>query len=201
VIGTEVVAGALAERGWACTQEFLPDASWRALATEVRAEHACGGLRAAGVGAGERYRMSGDVRGDLVLWLEATRMSLPQQDAMSRLDALRRTLNRELQLGLFEFEGHFSLYPPGARYRRHRDQHRGSQARVVSCVLYLNPEWEAAHGGQLRLYLDENDERAYCDLLPEGGTLVCFLSDRFPHEVLPAQRERLSLTGWFRRRS
>ena len=35
--------------------------------------------------------------------------------------------------------------------------------------------------------------------MPEGGTLVCFLSDRFHHEVLPARRERLSITGWFTR--
>ena len=41
----------------------------------------------------------------------------------------------------------------------------------------------------------------YRDVLPEGGTLVCFLSQRFWHEVLPARRERLSLTGWFRGRS
>ena len=38
------------------------------------------------------------------------------------------------------------------------------------------------------------------DVLPVAGTLVCFLSDRFDHEVLPATRERLALTGWFRRR-
>jgi len=29
---------------------------------------------------------------------------------------------------------------------------------------------------------------------------VCFLSERFEHEVLPAKRERVALTGWFRRR-
>jgi SM-20-related protein len=36
---------------------------------------------------------------------------------------------------------------------------------------------------------------------PEGGTLACFLSADFEHEVLPAARPRLSLTGWFRRRA
>jgi SM-20-related protein len=45
-----------------------------------------------------------------------------------------------------------------------------------------------------------DDERVR-DVLPVAGTLVCFLSDRFEHEVLPATRERLSLTGWFRRRA
>jgi SM-20-related protein len=29
---------------------------------------------------------------------------------------------------------------------------------------------------------------------------MCFMSDRIEHEVRPASRERLSLTGWFRRR-
>ena len=35
---------------------------------------------------------------------------------------------------------------------------------------------------------------------PAAGTLVVFMSGDFPHEVLPASRERLSLTGWYRRR-
>ena len=37
-------------------------------------------------------------------------------------------------------------------------------------------------------------------MLPQAGTLALFLSGEMPHEVLPATRERLSLTGWFRRR-
>jgi SM-20-related protein len=110
-------------------------------------------------------------------------------------------LNRELQLGLFELEAHFAAYPPGAFYRRHRDQQTGSNIRVVSCVLYLNSDWKGADdGGQLRLYLDSEQSANYQDVPPEGGTLVCFMSERFWHEVLPASRLRLSLTGWFRRR-
>jgi SM-20-related protein len=34
------------------------------------------------------------------------------------------------------------------------------------------------------------------DILPLAGRLVCFRSDQIEHEVLPATRERLSLTGW-----
>lgn len=68
---------------------------------------------------------------------------------------------------------------------------------MVSLVLYLNDAWLPEQGGELRLYLDE---RRHQDVLPLGGSLVCFLSGQLPHEVLPATRERLSLTGWFRRR-
>jgi SM-20-related protein len=35
-------------------------------------------------------------------------------------------------------------------------------------------------------------------LLPTYGTLVVFLSDEFPHEVLKAHRDRYSIAGWFR---
>jgi SM-20-related protein len=200
VIRTGVVADKLAEDGWARLPEFLSDTTWRALAEEVRARHADGRLHAANVGTGDRRRLASDVRGDQIHWLEPTSASVAQQDALARLDDLRRTLNRELQLGLFEFEGHLALYPPGAGYRRHQDQHQGSHTRVLSCALYLNSDWTAEDEGQLRLYLDPIGGD-YRDVLPEGGTLVCFLSDRFWHEVLPARRERLSLTGWFRHRS
>jgi SM-20-related protein len=68
---------------------------------------------------------------------------------------------------------------------------------MVSAVVYLNDAWLPEHGGQLRMYLDESVEH---DVVPAGGCLVVFLSGEVPHEVLPATRDRLSLTGWFRRR-
>lgn len=33
---------------------------------------------------------------------------------------------------------------------------------------------------------------------PRAGTLVVFLSEDMPHEVLETQRERYSIAGWFR---
>jgi SM-20-related protein len=44
-------------------------------------------------------------------------------------------------------------------------------------------------------------ENAVRDIVPHGGTLVVFLSERFEHEVLPTARARVSLAGWFRRRA
>ena len=114
------------------------------------------------------------------------------------METLRQALNRELYLGLFEFEAHLAIYPPGAVYKKHLDQFRGIGLRTVTTTLYLNDNWQAADGGQLRLYLDETDPQRYLDVQPEAGTLVTFLSARFLHEVLPAARERLSITGWFK---
>jgi SM-20-related protein len=50
----------------------------------------------------------------------------------------------------------------------------------------------------LRIYHGSHEDEVGRDLLPDAGRLVCFLSDRFPHQVLPARRERFSLTGWFK---
>ncbi len=41
---------------------------------------------------------------------------------------------------------------------------------------------------------------ARVDVEPLGGRLVCFLTAGREHEVLPAQRERFSISGWYRER-
>ena len=155
--------------------------------------HACG-RPAWGAGAG--HRLHGDVRGDHIAWLEPPGATAAQRICLEQFETLRLALNRELQLGLLDFECHFAMYPPGAFYRRHLDRFATDDRRALSCVLYLNEAWQAEDGGALRLYLPDRHR----DVLPRAGTLVAFLSERVEHEVLPAQRERLSLTGWFRRR-
>ena len=67
----------------------------------------------------------------------------------------------------------------------------------MTTVCYLNDDWRAEHGGALRIELPDGSER---DVLPAAGTLVVFMSADFPHEVLAANRERLSIAGWYRRR-
>jgi SM-20-related protein len=180
--------------------DFLPQANVAKLADEARERDAAGEFHAAGVGLGAARVQRSDVRGDRILWLDQSLARSAQQPFWQELDALRLALNETLLLGLFSFEGHYALYPPGSYYRRHRDQFRGagsSDIRVISCAMYLNENWALADGGALRIY----DGERVRDVLPVAGTLVCFLSDRFEHEVLPATRERLALTGWFRRRA
>jgi SM-20-related protein len=132
----------------------------------------------------------------MISWLQA-----PERDAeqrlLTRLEELRSALNRHLMTGLEDFQGHFALYPRGTGYARHFDRLVGTDVRAISAALYLNEDWVEDDGGQLRLYTGGG---ASVDVLPQGGRLVVFQSDRFEHEVLPARRERMSFTGWFRRR-
>lgn len=186
----------LAIQGWAHQCLLLPADFTAALARECRARAAAGELAPAAVGRGEGQRIREGVRGDLIHWLEPGQ-SVASDAYLALMDELRQRLNRELYLGLEDFECHFALYPPGAFYQKHLDRFHDDDRRAVSVVAYLNADWRPEQGGALRLHLAEGER----DILPEGGGVVLFLSGELPHEVLPASRERLSLAGWFRRRA
>ena len=187
----------LAERGFAVVDGLLA----LPLVAELRARAAelstAGALHPARIGRGAQERRASDVRGDFIAWLEEPQLDAEQQ-LLARVEALRLEMNRELAAGLVEFEGHFAVYPPGAAYTRHSDRPSGSDARAISFVLYLNDAWSSDDGGALRIY---DETGGFIDVLPAGGRAVAFQSERFEHEVRPARRERLSFTGWFRRRT
>jgi SM-20-related protein len=194
----DTVVEAIATAGYAIVAEAMSPAAIAPLRSRALAFDARGELVAAGIGHGVARSTRAEIRGDRIRWLDPAHPASGETIAWRLIDALRAALNRDLMLGLWSLEAHYALYPPGAAYARHRDRFRDDDTRVVSCILYLNDRWEAAHGGALRLYLDGGGS---VDVLPQGGTLVAFLSARFEHEVLAATRPRLALTGWFRRRA
>ncbi|MBU0808655.1 MAG: 2OG-Fe(II) oxygenase [Gammaproteobacteria bacterium] len=186
----------LAERGWSLQTHFIAPTLTLELAEECRKRAAAGLLVRAGVGRSALAVINEGLRGDHIQWLEAGQNPACDQ-YLALMDGLRQALNQALYLGLEDFESHFALYPPGAYYKRHLDRFRDDDRRAVSVVFYLNEQWQAEQGGELRLHLADGSHH---DVLPVAGSLLVFLSAEMPHEVLPATRERLSLTGWLRRR-
>ncbi len=164
----------------------------------ARSLDAQGATAAAGVGRGAGRTHAPAVRGDRIAWLPDAPGDDAERAAFDWLEAVRVACNRNLLLGLERFEGHYAVYPPGAGYERHRDRFRDDDTRALSCVLYLNDRWRVEEGGSLRLYLHDGTT---IDVVPEGGTFIAFLAADFDHEVRPATRERVTLTGWFRRRA
>jgi SM-20-related protein len=195
----ERIVEELAASGRSVQAGFLAPAEILALREETAESWRTGAFRPAGVGAGAESQVRGEIRGDNILWLEAP-ATVAQQVYLDALERLRLAINRELYLGLLGFEGHLAVYPPGSFYRKHLDRFQTAGHRVVSCILYLNDDWKAEDGGQLRLYAGPEEDAATEDVLPSGGNFVIFLSGSDYHEVLPAKRERVSLTGWFRTR-
>ena len=117
---------------------------------------------------------------------------------MELINSLRAALNKALYIGAMDTECHYARYPAGTFYKTHLDRFGNHDLRVVSLVFYLNARWQDHQGGELLIHHPNgNPER----VLPRCGTMVAFLSAQFPHEVLPATRPRLALTGWMRRRA
>lgn len=147
------------------------------------------------VGKGDHQLLNTDIRGDETWWFDPVAPPPELSAVLKRIDELRIRINRDLFLGLKDWEAHLAIYPAGAAYKKHLDRHRDSSHRKLSLIIYLNRDWSVDLGGELVIYRKTNEE--IMRVTPIGGRLVAFLSEEFPHEVLPAKRARRSLTGWF----
>ena len=168
---------------------FIVDALLRCQATISEEEY-----KTAGIGRADDFQHATEVRGDEICWI--TGSTEEGKLWLSWCEALQKYINRTLFMGLFSFESHFACYEPGKFYKRHVDAFRGQSNRVLSLVAYLNNNWSEEEGGALKLYIDENDNEGVT-VMPQMGTFVVFLSEQFPHEVLPSTRERHSVAGWY----
>jgi SM-20-related protein len=188
------VSADLRASGISIRDQFTSAAEVLELRECARARELRGDFAPARIGRHGAERRRDHIRGDFTCWLSEPLLPA-ERLLMQRLEELRLQLNRDAFLGLFELELHYARYPAGAAYSRHVDQPLGSTQRKVSLVLYLNPEWQSTDGGILRIH-GANDE--FIDVEPIAGRMVCFLTPGQEHEVLQAQRERLSISGWFR---
>ncbi len=191
----------MSRHGWSVSPDWLDSADAERLRQECEVACEEGLFRRAGVGRGKDLAVREDIRRDQVLWIDPATTSVEQQAYLARLEVLRLELNQRLFLGLFDFEGHFAIYPDGAFYKPHLDRHAGTQDRIVTAILYLNPDWKPGDGGELKIWTSDQGREGPFELIePRLGTLVCFLAGEFWHEVLPTRTSRMSITGWFRQR-
>lgn len=198
------IAEDLLTNSWSVVPAALPIALSVALQQQLQATGTTG-FSPAGIGRGTDHGIVAQVRRDVILWIEGA--TAAEREWLDWSDRLQSYLNRRLFLGLFSFESHFAHYAPGAFYRKHLDAFKaqvnqsdaggGESNRVVSLVAYFNSDWQPEDGGELVLYApDGNTEVGR--VTPALGTLVVFLSEDVPHEVLPARRDRFSIAGWYR---
>jgi SM-20-related protein len=198
VRSTPMIIDALQSRGLVVIADAIPSRAREALRDDLLQM----ALAPAGIGRAQGLQRDTSIRSDSIAWMDA---SSPAQGAwLAAMEALRTAINRELFLGLFDYECHYAHYRQGEFYRRHRDAFAGStlaKSRVLSTVCYLNDSWHETDAGELLIYDGESnaDEQPLQKIAPAPGSLVIFLSEQFPHEVLPTSVSRLSIAGWFRR--
>ncbi|TNF08789.1 MAG: 2OG-Fe(II) oxygenase [Gammaproteobacteria bacterium] len=197
-IGDDSVFGRIASdlhrQGFSVIPNALPEALAAGLFSQVLNMDS-GDFSSAGIGRNTDLTLNQFVRRDEIHWIEGH--SPPEQLWLTWTHRLQQYLNRRLFLGLFSYESHFAHYQPGDFYRKHLDAFRGEANRRLSTVAYLNPGWLPDDGGELVIY-EPDTEQEITKVTPAYGTLVVFLSEEFPHEVLTAKRHRYSIAGWFR---
>lgn len=154
-------------------------------------------FKRAGIGKGNQLQLNDEIRRDETLWLEPSELNSSQKKLWEKLEFLKQEINQHFFSGLWELEGHYSYYPIGGMYHAHLDRFSQDDSRTISMVLYLNKNWNAENGGELRIHLPDSK---YQDISPTGGRLVCFFSADVLHEVLEAKQPRFSFAGWWKRR-
>ena len=188
----EIIADRLAENGFAVIDQFLTDKEvYNILDLDIFKE-GIDHFKKAGTGKNHVLQVNETIRGDYIHWLDKNTVPAPLKVYFNQLEELRIFLNQSLFLSLKDHEVHMTIYPAGSFYKRHLDQFKKDDHRKLSVICYLNNDWNESFGGQLRMYTAD----LTVDVLPLAGRLVCFRSDGIEHEVLPATRDRLSLTGW-----
>jgi len=186
------IADGLAEEGYAVIDTFLSTEEVDKIVSLPEFRNGLEYFQKAGVGKKQDLQINEAVRGDYIHWIDRNLAPEAVTTYMNRLQELSTYLNRTLYLSLKDYEVHMTVYPAGSFYKRHLDQFKKDDHRKLSVICYLNQDWKDEHGGQLRMHFADKT----LDFLPLAGRLICFRSDQIEHEVLPATRERLSLTGW-----
>jgi SM-20-related protein len=200
----------LAANGCVIIENFLPENLQEALRQDVHSLRENSKFNVAKIGQDATNSLNTDIRVAETCFLGPSKLSdIPdasRSQLYSVLDQLQQDLPQPLDQNLSEFL--YAYYPKGGFYRRHRDAIPGSAStlRKFSLLLYLNKDWKEENGGRLRLHMDsggdflpEGEEPKFRDVDPRGGTLVLFESDKFPHEVLDTQAERVAIVGWYNR--
>lgn len=196
----ELIANDIIDKGFSIRPYALPESLTDMLLqhiTQLPDDY----FKRAGVGRANDHIINDFIRTDEICWI--TGNSDAGSAWINWAGELQRYLNKRLFLGLFSFESHFSHYAKGDFYKKHKDAFTGEGNRVLSVVVYLNPNWSADDGGELVLYPSNSSKSVIIDdskitIIPNFGTIVVFLSEEFPHEVLPALRDRYAIAGWFR---
>ncbi|MDP5032355.1 MAG: 2OG-Fe(II) oxygenase [Paraglaciecola sp.] len=188
------IADGLTADGYVLFEDFLTPVLAQALLQEMQSFSELA-FKPAAIGRDNLQQLNETVRSNSLHWLDGN--TFVQNAYLAIMEQLRIGINRRLFMGLFDFECHYSHYRRGDFYKRHLDAFKGESNRVLSTVLYLNPDWCKKDEGELILYSDKQVSPLLM-VEPKFNHCIIFLSDVFPHEVLVTQSDRYSIAGWFR---
>ncbi|XP_041740369.2 egl nine homolog 1-like [Coregonus clupeaformis] len=198
-LAMDYIVPCMSKHGICVVDNFLGEETGLSILEDVRALHKTGKFTD-GQLVIQRSDSTKDIRGDKITWTEGREPGCEKiAFLMSRMDDLVRHCNGKL--GNYRINGRtkamVACYPGnGTGYVRHVDNPNGD-GRCVTCIYYLNKDWEAKeHGGILRIFPEGKAQ--FADIEPKFDRLLFFWSDRRnPHEVRPAYHTRYAITVWY----
>jgi SM-20-related protein len=149
-------------------------------------------LDKAAIGATGESKIINEIRGDYTYWIDKER-DQNRLHIFDTLEEVKMIINRYCYLSLSAYEFHLALYPIGSFYKKHLDQFKGRNNRMISMIIYLNEDWSNGDGGELKIYPEGKESKT---IEPLENRCILFRSDVLYHEVLPTLKPRRSVTGW-----
>ncbi|MCA6078545.1 2OG-Fe(II) oxygenase [Fulvivirga sedimenti] len=182
----------LSAEDYVVIDEFLPKDIYQTLRSFFLEHLKQDDFSKAGIGAAGNRQIAASIRGDYIYWLTKER-DVTLLPVFQLLEELIQKLNRYCFLSLSGYEFHLAHYPSGTFYRRHLDQFRERNNRMISIIIYLNELWNEGDGGELIVY---RDNEVHEKIQPLANRCAMFRSDCVEHEVSETRISRYSLTGW-----
>jgi SM-20-related protein len=173
---------------------FLPASLTRGLKQNIEDFYIADQFHPAGTG-NISIDHSEQFRSDRILWLDRKNDNEHEAAFFILMDSFVAHLNSTCYTGINDYEFHYTVYPIGSSYKKHRDQFKLDDSRQFSMIMYLNDDWQKEDGGALHIFLPGKQ----LHILPEDGKCVFFKSSELEHEVLMTYKPRLSITGWLKR--
>ena len=182
----------LANDDYLIIDEFLSENLFREVSRYLHEQLDNHDFKKAGIGALNEYQIKSSIRGDFVYWLDK-KQDVKIGELFNLIEDIISMLNRLCFLNLSGYEFHLAHYPSGSFYKKHFDQFKERSNRIITIIIYLNENWHAGDGGELKVYLDQDRS---VNIEPYKNRCVIFKSDMLAHEVLLTNKSRYSLTGW-----
>jgi SM-20-related protein len=175
--------------------QFLSEALSKGLQQNIHQLENDGLMTAAGIGNEAMKDTNQKMRGDKIYWMDKHHDNVFEQAFLQQIEDFIDRLNKTCYTGINGYEFHYAVYEEGSSYKKHKDQFKNDSNRKYSLINYLNENWLEEDGGQLRMY----QENGVQQVSPIAQTAVFFKSDEMVHEVMVANRSRMSITGWLKR--
>ena len=175
--------------------QFLSDTLSKGLQQNIYQLEKDGLMTAAGIGNEATKDANQKMRSDKIYWMDKRHDNIFEQAFLQQIEDFIDRLNQTCFTGINGYEFHYAVYEEGSSYKKHKDQFKNDSNRKYSLINYLNENWLEENGGKLKLYQEDGVQH----VSPNAQTAVFFKSDEMVHEVMVANRSRMSITGWLKR--